>query len=65
MRYYDYDRCLQILVDRDDMRQTDAIECMQNNVVHVLPFHHRSGKAAANPALSRLFGAQNHTAALP
>jgi hypothetical protein len=31
---YDYDRCIQILIDRDEMSQTDAIEYMQFNVVH-------------------------------
>ena len=31
---YDYDRCIKILIDRDEMSHTDAIEYMQHNVVH-------------------------------
>ena len=31
---YDYDKCIQILIDRDQMSQTDAIDYLQHNVVH-------------------------------
>lgn len=31
---YDYDKCVQILVSRDEMSQADAIEYMEFNVVN-------------------------------
>jgi hypothetical protein len=31
---YDYDKCIQILIERDEVSQADAIDYMQHNVVH-------------------------------
>lgn len=41
---YDYEQCVEILMDRDDMEKTEAVEFLEHNTINV----HYSDEAA-NP----------------